>query len=92
MTGICSRCGQCCMYVPWLLRKVPNAKKLRCPYLMGELGKTACIIYESDTRVGREIADHVFCGVRNPDDIIPGCTYFYPEPKINESISRIKTI
>jgi len=92
MSGICSMCGKCCMYVPYLLRNVPNAKQERCPYLLGELGNTKCMIYYEDYRIGLEVAEHVFCMPRIMGGDIEGCTYFYDEPKINETINKVKTI
>lgn len=75
------------MYVPYIMRNVPNAKKERCSYLIGELGKTTCSIYGREYRIGLEVADHVYCGFRNENHIIPGCTYFTSEPSINKTIN-----
>lgn len=87
MSKICRRCGKCCLYVPWLLRNVPNARQERCPHLEGEIGNTTCAIYDQADRLGREIAPHVFCGARDPKDEIAGCTYCLPEPHIRKTIS-----
>ena len=80
MTGICCRCGRCCMYVPYENRKNPNSEVLRCPHLVGVVGKlTQCLIYDQPNRLGREIDYHIFCGLRDSNKHIDGCTYFNKE-------------
>ena len=80
MSGLCRRCGKCCLYVPYKNRLDKDPVLLRCPHLVGEIGKiTVCAIYNEKTRLGTEIDWHVFCGIRDPNKNIPGCTYFQPE-------------
>ena len=95
--GKCKRCGKCCtmkhlwnsmskldkealkMMAPELYEMMEKAAKedVKCPYLKYENGIAVCTIYPFRP---------TFCAEypATPDDLIPGCGYYFEEVKEEE--------